>query len=185
MKNDAFGRTIDEIEDEARYGYAVGTVALRAIADELSQIALKEHGINRWELKHLHDQLYDLYELLGTHTVFGMGNEPVSDGSAKALWAYWDTFSDGTPVTIVVGPPSSGGWSASSNEHSCEIPWLPNIFGNDDYDPEGPIPPGCEVIVVAPPHERKSAERAARQDGDFGLRSAKTHLRKAGTRTTP
>ena len=27
MKNDAFGRTINEIEDEARYGYAVGTVA--------------------------------------------------------------------------------------------------------------------------------------------------------------
>src|SRR6476646_6896896 len=108
MKNDAFGRTIDEIDDEARYGYAVGTVALRAIADELSEIALRGDGINRWELKRLHDQLYDLYELLGTHTVFGMGNEPVSDGSAKALWAYWDTFSDGTPVTIVVGPRVAG-----------------------------------------------------------------------------
>jgi len=185
MKNDAFGRTIDEIDDEARYGYAVGTVALRAIADELSEIALRGDGINRWELKRRHDELYDLYELLGTHTVFGMGNEPVSDGSAKALWAYWDTFSDGTPVTIAVGPPRSGGWSAPSNERSCEIPWLPNIFGNDDYDPEGPIPRGCEVIVVAPPHQRKSAERTARQDGDLELRSAKTDLCKAGTRTTP
>ena len=104
MKNDAFGRTIDEIDDEARYGYAVGTVALRAIADELSEIALRGDGINRWELKRRHDQLYDLYELLGTHTVFGMRDEPVTDGSPKALWAYWDTYSDGTPVTIVVGP---------------------------------------------------------------------------------
>jgi len=180
MNNDSFGRTSDEIGDEARHGYAVGTVVLRAIADKVGEIAL-----SRWEREHLHNELYDLYELLGTHTVFGMGNEPVSDGSAKALWAYWDTFSDGTPVTIAVGPPRSGGWSAPSNEHSCEIPWLPNIFGNDDYDPERPIPRGCEVIVVAPPHQRKSAERTARQDGDLELRSAKTDLCKAGTRTTP
>jgi hypothetical protein len=179
MKNDAFGRTIDEIEDEARHGYAVGTVALRAIADELSQIALKEHGINRWELKRLHDQLYDLYELLGTHTVFGMRDEPVTDGSPKALWAYGDTYSDGTPVTIVAGPPSSRGCSAPSNERSCDIPWLPNIFGNDDYDAEGPIPRGCEVIVVAPPHERKSTARAAWQDGGSAFKDLKARLLEA------
>jgi hypothetical protein len=103
MKNDAFGRTIDEIDDEARYGYAVGTVALRAIADELSQIALKEHGINRWELKRLHDQLYDLYELLGTHTVFGMRDEPVSDGSAKP--------SGPTGIPSAMAHPSRSRWS--------------------------------------------------------------------------
>ena len=85
MNNDRFGRTPDEIDDEARHGYAVGTVALRAIADELSEIALKGDGISRWELKRLHDQLYDVYELLGSQTVFGMGNEPVADGSEGPL----------------------------------------------------------------------------------------------------
>lgn len=83
MNDDRCGRTPDEIVDQARHDYAVGTVALRAMADELSEIALRGDGINRWELKHRHDQLYDLYELLGTHTVFGMRDEPVSDGSAK------------------------------------------------------------------------------------------------------
>ena len=156
MNNDSFGRTPDEIEDEARHGYAVGTVALRAVADKISEIVR-----TRWEREHLHNELYYLYELLGTHTVFGMRDEPVTDSSPKALWAYWDTYSDGTPVTIVVRPPSSGGWSAPSNERSCGIPWLPNIFGNDDYVAEGPTPPGCEVIVVDPPHRRKSNLREA------------------------
>jgi hypothetical protein len=78
-----------------------------------------------------------------------------------------------------VGPPRSGGWSAPSNERSCEIPWLPNIFGNDDYDPEGPIPRGCEVIVVAPPHERKSAERTAWQHGDSDFKDLKVRLLEA------
>ena len=39
MNNDAFGRIPDEMEDEARHCYAKGTVLLRAIADELSEIA--------------------------------------------------------------------------------------------------------------------------------------------------
>ena len=116
MNDVTFGRTPDEIEDEARYGYAVGTVALRAIADKVSELAP-----SRWEREHLHKKLFYLYELLGTNTVFGMGDEPVTDGSPKAVWAYWDTYSDGTPVTIVVGPPSSRDWSAQSNERSCSI----------------------------------------------------------------
>jgi len=172
MNNDPFGRSPDEIEDEARHSYAKGTVVLRTIADELSEIALKGDRISRWELKRLHGQLSHVYEILGTHTVFGMRDEPVTDGSPKALWAYWDTYSDGTPVTIVVGPPSSRGWAAPGDVYDCGIPWLPNIISTDDYDADGPIPPGCEVIVVAPPDQRRSTARAARQDGDLGLRSA-------------
>jgi hypothetical protein len=172
LNNDSFGRTPDEIEDEARHGYAVGTVALRAVADEISEIVR-----TRWEREHLHNELYCFYELLGTHTVFGMRDEPVTDGSPKALWAYWDTYSDGTPVTIVVGPPSSGGRSAPSNERSCGIPWLPNIMSTDGYDADGPIPPGCEVIVVAPPHERKSTARAACEQADSDSEALKTRLR--------
>src|SRR6476659_7761115 len=78
MNNDSFGRTSDEIGDEARHGYAVGTVVLRAIADKVGEIAP-----SRWEREHLHNELYDLYELLGTHTVFGMGNEPVSTAQRR------------------------------------------------------------------------------------------------------
>jgi hypothetical protein len=129
VNNDSFGRTPDEVEDEARHGYAVGTVVLRAIADKVSEIAL-----SRWEREHLHKKHFYLYELLGTHTVFGLGDEPVTDGSPKAVWAYWDTYSDGTPVSIVVGPPSSRGWSAHGNVHNSGIPSLPNTTGNDSYN---------------------------------------------------
>ena len=40
MNDDRFGRTPDETEDEARHSYAKGTVLLRCIADELTEIAL-------------------------------------------------------------------------------------------------------------------------------------------------
>jgi hypothetical protein len=105
--NNTSGRTSDE-KDEARHFYAVGTVLVRAIADEISEMALTGDGISRWELKRLHDQLSHVYEILGSHTVFGMRDEPVTDGSPKALRAYWDTYSDGAPVTIVVGPRVAG-----------------------------------------------------------------------------
>jgi hypothetical protein len=146
MNDVTFGLTPDEIEDEARHFYAVGTVRLRAIADGISEIAPK--GDSLLELALLHVQLVNIYELIGSQTVFGMDNE--------------DTYSDGTPVSIVVGPPSSRGWSAPGDVYDCGIPWLPNTTGNDGYDADGPIPPGCEVMVVDPPHRRKSKARAAR-----------------------
>ncbi len=155
MHRDRFGRTPHDIEDEARHSYAEGTVVLRAIADELSKIALKGDTINQWELKHLNDQLYKVYELLGSHTVFGMGDEPATDAELAALNAYRDTYSDGTPVSIVVGPPNSRGWSAPGSVYDCDIPWLPNTTGNGGYAPDGPIPRGGEVMVVAPPSRRR------------------------------
>jgi hypothetical protein len=68
--------------------------------------------------------------------------------------------------------------------HNSGIPWLPNITGNDGYDAYGPIPPGCEVMVVAPPHQRKSKARAAWQDGDTDFEALKTLLREAQRRTS-
>ena len=175
MKSDAFGRTIDEIEDEARYGYAAGTVALRAIADELSEIALKGDRISQLELKLLHAQLFDVYTLIGSQTVFEMENE-----DAMPTAAYQDTYSDGTPVSIVVGPRSSRGWSAPDDMYDCEIPWLPNTSGNDPYVADGPTPPGCEVMVVDPPHQRKSKARSACEQADSDSEALKTDVRYAG-----
>ena len=64
MNNDRFGRTPDELEDEARYSYAAGTLVLRAIADKLTDIALKGDTIGRSTLKRLHVDLSYVYELL-------------------------------------------------------------------------------------------------------------------------
>jgi hypothetical protein len=146
MNDVTFGLTPDEIEDEARHFCAVGTVLVRAIADEISEIAQKGDRISLLELKRLHAQLVNVYELIGSQTVFGMDNE--------------DTYSDGTPVSIVVGAPSSRGLSTPGDVYDCGIPWLPNIMSTDDYDADGPIPPGCEVMVVDPPRQRKSKARA-------------------------
>ena len=136
MINDLFGRTIDEIEDEARHGYAVGTVVLRAIADKVGEIAL-----SRWEREHLHNELYDLYELLGTHTVFGMGNEPVSDGSAKALWAYWDTFSDGHPSRSRWGPRVAGAGRRRAMSTAARSRGFPTSLATTTTTRRGPFLP--------------------------------------------
>jgi hypothetical protein len=154
MTNDPFRRTRDEIEDESRHSRAEGTVVLRATADELLQIAVSGKTISPRRLKRLHAHLFHVYELLGSHTVFGMGDEPATDAEQAALDTYRDTYSDGTLVSIVVGPPGSRGWSAPARVYDCGIPWLPNTRGNDGYVADGRIPPGCKVMVVGPPHRR-------------------------------
>jgi hypothetical protein len=109
-------------------------------------------------------QLVNGYELIGSRTAFGMDN--------------LDTFSDGTPVSTVAGPPSSRGSFAPVDVYDCGIPWLPNFIASDDYDADEATR-GSAVMVVDPPDEQKSTARAARQHGDLGLRSTETHLRKA------
>jgi hypothetical protein len=108
MNNDRFGQTPEQTEDEARHTFAVGTVLLRGIADKLTEIALKGDTFSHRELGHLHDRLFKVYELLGDQTVWSIGDEPATDAAEVALDAYRDTYSDGTPVSIVVGPRVAG-----------------------------------------------------------------------------
>src|ERR1700730_8517042 len=179
MNNDRFGRTPDEIEDEARHAYAKGTVVLRDIADELNEIALNGNTIRRWKLERFLDQLDEIYELLGDRTVWSMGDEPATDAEQAAVDAYRDTYSAGPSVSIVVEPPNSRGWAVPGNVHNCVIPWLPNTTGNDSYDADGPLPPGCKVVVVDPPHRRKSKSGAAWQDGKLDFKALKARLLEA------
>lgn len=183
MNDDGFGRTPDETEDEARHSYAKGTVLLRDIADELRKIAVSGNTIRAWQLERFHGQLYKIYELLGSHTVWSMGDEPATDAEEAALDAYRDTYRDGTPVSIVVGPPSSPGWSAPGDVYDCGLPWHPNM-GNCGYVAYGPIPPGCKVVVVDPPHRRMSKARAACQDAYSDFEMLKTLLREAQRKTS-
>jgi hypothetical protein len=144
MNDVTCGLTPEEIEDEARHFYAEGTVKLRAMADEISEIAPTFDS--KFILMLLRVQLVDVHQLIASQTIDGMDDR--------------DTYSDGTPVSIVVGPPSSRGRSAPDDVDVCGIPWLPNFTGDDDYDWDGPIPPGCTVMVVTPPHRRRSNARA-------------------------
>jgi hypothetical protein len=96
MNTNRFGLTPDELEDEAKHFYAVGTLRLRAMADEISEIAPTVDS--KFVLKLLQVQLVDVHQLIVCQTIDGM-DDP-------------DTYSDGTPVSIVVGPPSSRDWSA-------------------------------------------------------------------------
>jgi hypothetical protein len=57
MNTNRFGVTPDELEDEAKHFYGVGTLRLRAIADEISEIAQKGDRISRGRRGLLHDRL--------------------------------------------------------------------------------------------------------------------------------
>jgi hypothetical protein len=164
MNIDRFGRTPDEVEDEAKHTFAEGVVTLSAVANRLNTIATEGKPINRWDLKRLHDQLYEVYEQLGSATVFGMGQDPATDAEEAALDSYCDTYSDGTPVAIVIGPSNSSAWSAPLDPHGSRVPWNPKMTGPFGYLPDGPRPLGCEVIVVNPPNRRMSKVQPARQE---------------------
>jgi hypothetical protein len=146
MNNDRFGRTPDEVEDEARYAYAAGTIVLRAAADRLSAIYPEGKPIDRRDLRRLHERLYTVYELLGCQTVLGMGDEPATDAEQAANDRYRDTYSDGTLVSILLRSHNSRGWSASSEIYERDIPWLPNTTDNGDIAPFdiGPLPPDAK-----------------------------------------
>src|SRR6476660_241785 len=100
MNEDRFGRTPEEL-DKARYAYAKGTLLLRAIEDELSEIAVNGLVVRRCKLERLIDQLEDIYELLGALTVWGMADDATGDPEDPALVAYRDTYSNGSPVSKV------------------------------------------------------------------------------------
>ena len=85
MNDVTFGLTPDEVEDEARHFYAVGTVCLRAIADEISEIAQKGDRISLLELKLLHARLVNVYELIGSQTVFGIDKDRTS-AVGRHIW---------------------------------------------------------------------------------------------------
>src|SRR5258705_7682664 len=105
MNDVTFGLTPDEIEDEARHFHAEGTVLVRAIAIRSARSPKRGTELAYWNSSMLHVQLVNVYELIGSPTVFGMDNA--------------GTYSDGTPVSIVVGPPSSRGWSAPGDVYDC------------------------------------------------------------------
>src|ERR1700694_1340485 len=165
MNTDRFGRTPDEVEDETRHAFAKCTGVPGAVADRLTAITMRGKPIDRDDLRHIHDQLFEVYESLGSETVFGMGDEPATDAEQAALDAYHDTYSDGTPVSILVQPPNRRGWSAPSEFYERDIPWLPNTTGNGGFVAPGPTPPGCEGIVVDPPNRRVGKTQPARQGG--------------------
>jgi hypothetical protein len=178
MNDNTSGQASDQKDkDVARHSYAKGTVVLRAIADELSEIALIGGGIREWELKRLHDRLLDVYQILCGRTVFDFEDETVIDGGPAWAWPCWDTYSDGTPVSIVVGPPSSEDWSAPDDVDDCGIPWNPSMANG--YDADGPVPRGCAVMVVDPPHLRKSNTRAVCPETYSDSEALKARLREA------
>jgi hypothetical protein len=166
MTNDPVRRTPEEIDD-ARHSKSKATVVLRAIADALTEIAATRDRISAREVKHLHDQLLTVCQLLDGHIIWSMEDEPATFADEAARDAYRDTYSDDTPVSIVVGPPSKRARSARGTVYDCGIPWLPNTTGNDGYNAYGRIPPGCQVMVVDPPHRRKPTARAAGRKGTW------------------
>jgi hypothetical protein len=156
MNTNRFGLSPDEIDDEAKHAFAKGTLSIKAIDDKLSAIHLEGYPIHRREIYDIRDRLYEVYELLSSVTVLGMGEGPATDSEEAALDSYCDTYSDGTPVAIVIGPPNSSAWSAPLDPHRSGVPWNPKMTGAFGYLPDGPCPPGCDVIVVDPPNRRMS-----------------------------
>jgi hypothetical protein len=108
----------------------------------------------------------------------GVSSPEDPDDIIDHLFAYYDAYSDGTPVSIVVGPPSSRGWSAQGDAYDCGIPWYPKV-GDGGYVTHGPIPPGCKVMVMDPPHWRMSKEQAGCQQAYSESEGLTARLREA------
>jgi hypothetical protein len=142
MNGDRWGRTQDELDDHAKHSFATGAVLVRAVADKLSEITYEGNPINRDQLDRIHGQLYELWLTFYSETLDRVGPEPTTGAELMILDAYDGTYSDGSPVSITVQHPDIASYLAPAEFYTGDIP------------PDPPLPPGCEVIVNLPPHDR-------------------------------
>jgi hypothetical protein len=152
-------------EDTVRHAYAKGTVVLRGLADQLSEICYDSRSITRDELRSLHGRLHEVSELLYWATLSDwvavelsdLGSDDWNDADIDA---FCDTYSDGVPVSRVEPAPEVNTRLLPDSFYEGDIPWSPNgvgISGDgvDVYPGCGPPPPGWRVIVNDPPHRRQ------------------------------
>jgi len=157
MHSDRWGRSLDVVDDQLRYTFASATVQLKRISHQLSEISYRGQAVSREELRSLHGQLFETWDLVMSGTIFNCGPQiSVDDTQAdeEARDAHHDTYSDGTPVSIVVQVDENLSSAVPPDFCEGDIWEVPNYTGNMN-GLDGPhLPPGCEVIVLDPPHKR-------------------------------
>ncbi len=126
MWRDRAGRTDEQAEDTARHAYAKGAILLRATADRLSELCWQGKPVGRSELRSLHWQVHEVYQLLYSVTLSGMGS---NDWSDEDLDAYHDTYSDGLPVSSLERTSDAPRREVSDEYCEGDIPWSPNVTG--------------------------------------------------------
>lgn len=153
-------------EDRVRHDYATATVTSRETVDTLTAIfAGKE--FSRDELRHLHDNVRVLYDIVYANTLLHLEPEryeSLADVDAERD-RFHDRYSDGSPVTEIRPTSEAGCRRIHRAFLEGDIPWFPNpsIAWPAELDRchwgTGPAPDGWEVVVKATPESQRARLR--------------------------
>lgn len=152
MKTNRFGFSADESADRTRYYRTIALMEARAVADLIGDIWESGQPISEADLEWFTAML----ERMGTAIHLGSVGELDNDArTLDELERFWDTYSDGSAVSTVLG-------DLTKPEHGVPgdfvqyLPWCPN--GSAVPAPVssmGGTPAGAVILVADPPHQRE------------------------------
>ncbi len=157
IRNIRWQQSYNEIDDEAKHSFADGIIRIRDMSDRLAEIAYQRRRIDRKTREWFHSQLREVADVLYHETLAPMTIMGIDDPDpleSVLLDTFHATYSDGTPVWTREQKPSVTGDPVPAEFYSADIHQRASGI-------EGPLPPGCEVIVADPPHRRQLAPKAA------------------------
>jgi hypothetical protein len=159
VSNTPWKRRNDIVDDDAKYCFADKIIRIRNVSDRLAEITFGRRRIDRKTLSWLHFQLQELVdsvyeETLAQMTVEGVDADPLQ---SALLQAFYETYSDGTPVWTRMEGAGAAGDSVPAEFYSRDIQRRAGGL-------KGSLPPGCEVNVAEPPHRRNRQLANARTD---------------------
>lgn len=153
VTNTPWQRRHDVDDDEAKHSYADKIIRIRNISDRLADITCRRRRIDRKTLSWLQSQLQELADGVYDETLAQMtvANIDVDPLQAALLKAFYETYSDGTPVWTRAEGTGAAGDPGPADFYSRSIQRRAGGL-------RGPLPPGCEVSVADPPHRRQRTE---------------------------
>jgi hypothetical protein len=157
MHSDGWGRSLDLVDDQLRRTFAASTVELKGISYRLGEIAYRGQPLSREDLRCLHRKLITTWQEVYSGTLACIGPQVTAEtfwAEADERDAHHDTYSDGTPVSIIVQSQDDLTEPVPAEFREGDIPDIPNFTGNMDGLESPYLPPGYEVIVLDPPHKR-------------------------------
>jgi hypothetical protein len=160
MRINRSSMTPDQDEDTTKYHFAQGSLLLRGLADRVSEIFHSGRPIGEYELRGMHTDLKDLWNILTSETLDGTAP---AGGAANpsAVARYRATYTDGTCVALLLDVEDSASRVPLHFRESA-ISHLPAPTGEDRHvDTSGGH---SKVRVELPPHKRP-AKKGGRNRG--------------------
>jgi hypothetical protein len=152
--------TPDQDEDTTKHHFAQGSLLLRGLADRMSEIFHSGRPIGEYELRGMHTDLKDLWNILTSETLDGI--EPAEGAADPSVLArYHGTYADGTCVALALDVED---WASRVPPHFRESQ-ISHLPARTRWDGHVDKPLGDLTVRVELPPHKQPAKKGGRNRG--------------------